>query len=365
MFLKPRLLCLITVVLLETPVSAFVVDSQQPSNPAVQSQKATSEAELSEAVKLSLEVLSLYKQGKFDDAIPLAKQALRLVEESLGPGDSRYADAAANLAQLYVATGKFDDAESLLKRAVTIYERDQNRSQKLGKTLDSLALARRRKGDLSKASETFRRAVSVKQRAFGADSLEVAYSLESLADLYYVQKEYARADTTLQRVVGIKEKTFGDSHVEVGRSLERRACVLNKEKQPIDAEKLEARANHILYGESAKKREPILLSQEALECKVVTKPNPEIPEAAQHGRFTGSTTLVIAIEVDESGRVIGANMTGGNNLFKKSAEKAALTAKLRPTVIDGQAVRVKGVMTYDLTVTRTYYDIIRVGPGPP
>ncbi len=65
----------------------------------------------------------LYKtQGKYTEAEPLYKRALRIDEKALGPAHPGVATDLNNLAALYDAQGKYAEAEPLLKRADIAYD---------------------------------------------------------------------------------------------------------------------------------------------------------------------------------------------------------------------------------------------------
>jgi len=76
--------------------------------------------ELAKSEQLKAEVVGLFKAGKLDEALPLAKQLLELNERTFGPNALMVANAASGLAELYIAKGKFKEAEPLLLRAVEI-----------------------------------------------------------------------------------------------------------------------------------------------------------------------------------------------------------------------------------------------------
>ena len=51
--------------------------------------------------------------------------------------------------------------------------------------------------------------------------------------------------------------------------------------------------------------------------------------------------------VDPSGNVTSANAVSGHPLLRASAVQAARTAKFAPTMLSGQPVSVKGILTYN------------------
>jgi TonB family protein len=90
--------------------------------PAPASRKLTAEqnAELTESQRLTLEVIKLYNQQKYDEALPLANRAVEIAEGIFGAEDQHVAVALRNLAELYVAQRKYQQAEPLFLRAISI-----------------------------------------------------------------------------------------------------------------------------------------------------------------------------------------------------------------------------------------------------
>ncbi len=67
--------------------------------------------------------MTLYQQGRYSEAEPYAKEALRLETEEFGPNDPTTAALLNHLAGLYEAQGHYAEAEPLYKRALTIWEK--------------------------------------------------------------------------------------------------------------------------------------------------------------------------------------------------------------------------------------------------
>ncbi len=62
----------------------------------------------------------LYEQGRFQEAIPHAKEALALAEQQISTDDVTYAALLDNLAALYEAELQYDKARPLYQRALEI-----------------------------------------------------------------------------------------------------------------------------------------------------------------------------------------------------------------------------------------------------
>jgi len=95
-------------------------------------------------------VIALYQQGKFQEAIPMAKKALSIAEKRFGPDHPDAAQSLNNLAELYRLQGRYDKAEPLYKRAL-----------------------------------------GIREKTLGPDHPDTATSLSNLAALYHLQGRYA------------------------------------------------------------------------------------------------------------------------------------------------------------------------------
>ena len=63
---------------------------------------------------------TLYQQGRYSEAEPYAKEALRLGTEEFGPNDPTTATLLNDLAVLYEAQGYYVEAEPLYQRSLAI-----------------------------------------------------------------------------------------------------------------------------------------------------------------------------------------------------------------------------------------------------
>ena len=90
------------------------------------------------------------------------------------------------------------------------------------------------------------------------------------------------------------------------------------------------------------------ISQGVLNGKAISKPQPPYPPIAKAARASG--TVVVAIIVDESGRVTSAHATSGHPLLQQAAVSAAYQARFTPTLLSGQPVKVSGFITYNFVL---------------
>ncbi len=66
---------------------------------------AVAHAQGKEWEKLNDEVMTLYRQGRYDQAVVVAKKALQVAEQAVGPNHPSVATDLNNLAELYYTQG--------------------------------------------------------------------------------------------------------------------------------------------------------------------------------------------------------------------------------------------------------------------
>jgi TonB family protein len=91
------------------------------------------------------------------------------------------------------------------------------------------------------------------------------------------------------------------------------------------------------------KRGPV--SAGVLNGKAISLPRPDYPADAKSAGAEG--VVVIQVTVDEQGNVTEARAISGPKMLQESSVNAALQAKFSPTFIQGEAVKVTGVIVYN------------------
>ena len=100
-----------------------MADAASPGTAGIQDrQGAAQSTSLDEAERLNEEAVSLYRAGRYNEAMPLAKRILEIRENALGPDHPEVVQSLNNLALLYATTGDYARAEPLYQRALGIRE---------------------------------------------------------------------------------------------------------------------------------------------------------------------------------------------------------------------------------------------------
>ncbi|HEV2803180.1 MAG TPA: TonB family protein [Pyrinomonadaceae bacterium] len=82
--------------------------------------------------------------------------------------------------------------------------------------------------------------------------------------------------------------------------------------------------------------------------RATDRPAPSYPATARAARVTGKVTVFLM--VDEKGGVAKVERTDGPELLRGAAADAARRWKFRPTVVNGQPVRVSGFINFNFTL---------------
>jgi len=83
----------------------------------------------------------------------------------------------------------------------------------------------------------------------------------------------------------------------------------------------------------------------ALQGSATRKVQPAYPEIARTAKASGAVLVQIAI--NESGEVINAQIIRSHPLFNDAALQAAKQWRFKPTILNGQPIKVKGVLTFN------------------
>ena len=132
------------------PMPAAVSSKQAtstPDNPDVASGQS------SELRPAHNNFITLYQQGRYAEAEPYAREAVRLRTQEFGPNDPTTAASINNLAVIYQAQGRYAEAEPL-----------------------------------------YQRSLAIKEKILGSEHPDVARGLNNLAALYHARGHYMQAE---------------------------------------------------------------------------------------------------------------------------------------------------------------------------
>jgi TonB family protein len=295
--------------------------------------------ELAEASRLSEQVVSLHNQGKFDEALPLARRALEIREKQLGSEHQLIGYALKNIASLYFAKKQYAEAAKLYQRTLSVYEKAFGPNDtRTADILDNLGWSNYGDGDTGKAERCLQRALTIREKALGPEGKEVGETLYVLGQFYQKLGNAGKAVDLYTRAITIKEKTLGPDDSAFRELLEKCACALTQVGRKEEAGKMWARRSSRDLG-STKGLGAVL------QGRAVVRAEPLYPAAARNERISGA--VIVEVTVSETGNVISTRALCGPDLLVPAAVDAARRWRFAPTLLSGVPVKVIGTITFN------------------
>ena len=191
--------------------------------------------------ELGSQAKELREQGRYDEGVAVAQEALRVAEAAFGPEDPRVATSLNDLALLYWVAGKFSQVEPLYQRALQIREKALGPNHlEVASSLNNLGMLYWAGGKRAEAESLLQRALAIKQKLLAPDDPDLADALSNLAALYVGEGKYVQAEPPLQLALQIREKAPEDR--ELATSLSYLGMLYWAEGKYAEAEPLLQRA---------------------------------------------------------------------------------------------------------------------------
>jgi tetratricopeptide (TPR) repeat protein len=162
--------------------------------------------DLDHARTLFLLGLARDSQGKEADAEPVLSRAWSIFKANLGEDHTETAQAALNLARVYVVLGRYDDAEPLLQQALRFFEQNERPGSNVGVALNALGMVRNARGLYTQAIPMFKRALGIIEKELGAEFPDCADVLWNMALPLRKTGHDRSADEALERARRIRRR---------------------------------------------------------------------------------------------------------------------------------------------------------------
>lgn len=179
-------------------------------------------------------------------AIPLFEAALAVFKKQ--PGSLSYATCADQLGTAYSAEGKYAEAEDLARKALEIYKEvlgPQNKETAISFSNLGYRLAKQSKNQ--EAIDCFKKSMQIQEKLEGGASPELLANIHGLAEVYVSQADFAKVEPLLRRDLSIREKRWGAKSVSLVPALRNLAnCLILQGRVGNESDSLMARAESIL-----------------------------------------------------------------------------------------------------------------------
>lgn len=179
---------------------------------------------------------------KYDDALVFIERVVALREQALGAEDPTVAQALNDQGILLTTVGRYSDAAAVLARALAIREKLPDADADVAQTLNNLAQAKKRLGQISEVEALLRRTAVLQETALGPENAALGDTLADIADILQANGREIEAEPLALRALAITEKTLGPDDPEVARRLIKLANVTSALKRFTEAEALFRRA---------------------------------------------------------------------------------------------------------------------------
>lgn len=174
--------------------------------------------------------------------LPHAKAAAKLIEK----WDITFGEASLllNSAAIYCyEQAQYADAEQLYKRSLAIDEKSLGPDHiEVASSLNNLAELYRTQGKYTEAEPLYKRALALREKILKLDHPSVAQSLNNLALLYDNQGNYTKAEPLYKRSLAIREKVLEPDHRDMAFTLNNLGMLYYSQNNYKEAERLLKRA---------------------------------------------------------------------------------------------------------------------------
>ncbi|HEY9868966.1 MAG TPA: tetratricopeptide repeat protein, partial [Candidatus Obscuribacterales bacterium] len=184
--------------------------------------------------------------GDYSSARLSLEEALKL-SRTFPSEDPRLGTLYHCLGNLYLKEQDYATAGDYFQRAITIEQKKFGPdSLEVGDALFGLANCYQQGNNPMMAEVYIKRVVEIWSKAYGPDSEKLLSVLPSLATYASLNSNYKLAEETHRRILRIKEKTYGASDPRVGTSLNTLASLAATDGKYEEAKKLAERATEVL-----------------------------------------------------------------------------------------------------------------------
>jgi CHAT domain-containing protein/tetratricopeptide (TPR) repeat protein len=201
-------------------------------------------AEYNAAIGQAFELL---KASRFTEAIPYAERAAKIAQSGLGGKEQGY--SLAILGNLYAILGRFEEAEPIHKRALAVRERALGANHvDVANSLANLGRLYYEQERYSEAEALYKRALAVSEVGYSATPYMFTTELDNLARLYQDQGRFEDAEPLLKRSLEIWETQYGRDNPLVASSLSNLGGLYLSQGRYGEAEPLLRRALPLFEG---------------------------------------------------------------------------------------------------------------------
>ncbi|MCA1591787.1 MAG: TonB family protein, partial [Acidobacteria bacterium] len=308
--------------------------------------------------RLNAQVVKLYAEGKYAEALPLAIRVLEIRDQGLESEHPLVTVALINLASVNAGLDKLDEAEKLYRRALNAIEKTGGGEGEQSANINyQLALIRYKKRDYKQTDSLLQRVLAIREKLLGPEHPGLVHTLLNIGALYLSRDGLDKAKSFYVRAMNILQKAPPRTDAVSIKALKNFLCALASTKDTETSKQVFSVLHRLENPEEVADEEKRKKEQEesggdkqlveggVLNGRAISKPQPSYPTEAIQARISGP--VLVQILVDEQGKVIKAEAICGYPSLARASEDAARRARFTPTLLSGQPVKVSGIITYN------------------
>jgi eukaryotic-like serine/threonine-protein kinase len=179
--------------------------------------------------------IALDSEGNLAEAERQFREALAIQRKLFPAGHPILAGLLQRLSGVLVKQGNIDEAEVLQEEALAMQRRLLGeQSEAVAGSLRSLGIIRRNQGRHAEAEELMLEQLAIMRKV--GSSLQVAFSLSELANVYFVEGKLAKAEAATKEALAIQRKIYGKEHPALVGTLLGLSGILNGEQKLAEVE---------------------------------------------------------------------------------------------------------------------------------
>lgn len=154
--------------------------------------------------------------GRYRLAAPYVKETVEIAEKYF-PKRQELPMSLSNEGALLNDLGQYAEAEAVYKRALETWKTNirKDSDTKLAAIYNGLGRSLREQGKLEEAQQAAEKALAMREKETGKNSVECAEVMENLAKILQKQGRFDEAEKTLDKTIAIDRKAFGEKHPNV------------------------------------------------------------------------------------------------------------------------------------------------------
>jgi CHAT domain-containing protein len=204
-------------------------------------------AQESKWLELNSKVYELMGKLKYDDAIKVCKESIKVCENTFGAEHQNTLTTLTTLASLYFGSQKYPEAESVYKKLININEKLYGKNSiNITSPLTLLSSLYQTQGKYLEAESIYKRILEVYKNLYGEDDPQMATPMINLAGLYQTQSKINEAEYYYKKVISIYEKVYGSENQITLSIISTLASLYQMHGRYADAEELFKKKENIL-----------------------------------------------------------------------------------------------------------------------